>query len=337
LSYGIDFLFVKARYKKVKVIIISNMYPSKKSHLGIFIKRQVQDLESEGFRIKKVVKNREGFIAYLPFILRNIFYLLFSSYDVVHAYYGFHSALFAAIIKRKPLIITFVGSDALKEPLRNRVYRILQKFVVSRSNHIIAVSNQIRNILISDLGADFHKISLIKFGVDFGLFRPILQAEAREKLGFPYDKKLVLFPSSPGRTEKRYDIFKKAVELLQRDNGNIIPIVLSNSGRPYSEVPLIMNACDALVLTSDSEGSPTVIKEAMACNLPIVSVDVGDVAEVIKGVTNCYVCKQDPIDIAERIRLVLNHGRRTTGRNNIQHLSSKESVKKIIGLYRGMV
>lgn len=321
----------------MKILVISNMYPGKNSHLGIFIKQQVEDLETEGFRIIKVVKNRKGSFSYAPFILKNIFYLVFSSYDIVHAYYGFHSALFAAIIKRKPLIVTFVGSDALKEPLRNKVYRILQRFVVSRSNHIIAVSSEIKNILTSDLGANSNKISLITFGVDFGLFKPIPQVEARKKLGFPFDKKFILFASSPKRTEKRFDIFERAVQLLRKDNHNIVPVILSNNGRPYSEVPLIMNACDVLVLTSDSEGSPTVIKEAMACNLPIVSVDVGDVVEVIKDVTNCYICKQDPVNIAERVKLVLNEGIRSTGRNNIKHLSSKKIVGKIIGLYREII
>lgn len=321
----------------MKVLVISNMYPGKNSYLGIFIKQQVKDMENEDLCTIKVVKNRKGSVAYVPFILKNIFYLLLGSYDIVHAYYGFHSALFAALIKRRPLIITFVGSDAVKEPSRNKVYRILQRFVVSRSNHIIAVSSKIKNILISDLGADSNKISVITFGIDFDLFKPIPQAKAREKLGFPSDKKLVLFPSNPKRIEKRFDIFNRAVELLQKDNHNIMPVILSNNRRPYSEVPLVMNACDVLVLTSDSEGSPTVIKEALACNLPIVSVDVGDTREVIKDATNCYICKQEPVNIAERIKLVLNNGIRTARRNNIKHLSSKKITRKILELYREII
>ena len=321
----------------MRVLVISNMYPGKNSYLGIFIKRQVEDMENAGLCIIKVVKDRKGYVAYVPFILKNIFYLLLGSYGIVHAYYGFHSALFAALIKRRPLIITFVGSDAVKEPSRNKVYRILQRFVVSRANHIIAVSSKTRDILISDLGADPDKISVITFGIDFDLFKPIPQAKAREKLGFPPDKKLVLFPSNPKRIEKRFDIFNRAVKLLQKDNHNILPVVLSNNKRPYSEVPLVMSACDVLVLTSDSEGSPTVIKEALACNLPVVSVDVGDAREVIKDATNCYICKQEPINIAERIKLVLNNGIRTAARNNIKHLSSKKITKEIMEVYREII
>jgi teichuronic acid biosynthesis glycosyltransferase TuaC len=317
----------------MRVLVISNMYPGKNSYLGTFIKQQVEDMENEGLHTIKVVKDGKGYLAYLPFILKNIAYLLFRSYDIVHAYYGFHSALFAAIIKRRPLIITFVGSDALKEPSRNNLYRILQRFVISRANHIIAVSSKIKNILVSDLGADANKISVITFGIDFDLFRPEPQNKVREKLGFPFDKKLVLFPSNPQRIEKRFDIFNRAVELLQKDNHNILPIILSNNRRSYSEVPLVMNACDVLVLTSDSEGSPTVIKEALACNLPVVSVDVGDAREVIKDATNCYICKQEPVDIAEMIKLVFNNDVRTAGRNNIKHLSSRKIARKIIELY----
>jgi len=318
----------------VKVLVVSNMYPGRNCHLGTFIKQQVEELEAQGLEIVKVVKDRTGFVAYFPFVLKYIFCLLFRSYDIVHAYYGFHSALFAAIIKRRPLIITFVGSDALREPLRNRIYQGLQRFVISRSNHLIAVSSGIGKSLICELGADPGKVSLITFGINFGLFRPIPRKQAREKLGFPSNKRLVLFPSSPKRREKRFDIFERTVELLKKDSQNIVPVILNNNGRPYAEVPLVMNACDVLVLTSDSEGSPTVVKEAMACNLPIVSVNVGDAAEIIKDTRNCYVCEQDPSAIADKIKLVLDDGMRTNGRDSIGHLSSGKVARKIVALYR---
>jgi len=145
--------------------------------------------------------------------------------------------------------------------------------------------------------------------------------------------KLVLFPSNPRRIEKRFDIFNRAVELVRKENQNILPVILSNNRRSYSEIPLVMNACDVLVLTSDSEGSPTVIKEALACNLPVVSVDVGDAQEVIKDAANCYVCKQEPVDIAESIKLVLHKNTRAAARDNIKHLSSKTIATKIIEVY----
>ncbi|MBA7503930.1 hypothetical protein ES706_02554 [subsurface metagenome] len=79
------------------------------------------------------------------------------------------------------------------------------------------------------------------------------------------------------------------------------------------------------------------IKEALACNLPIVSVDVGDAREVIKDAANCYICKQEPVNIAEGIKLVLNNGIRTAARNNIKHLSAKKIARKIIELYKKII
>jgi len=94
-----------------------------------------------------------------------------------------------------------------------------------------------------------------------------------------------------------------------------------------------MNACDVLVLTSDYEGSPMVVKEAMACNLPVVSVDVGDVAEVISGVEGCYICQQTPEDVAAKLALALNRPERTQGRRAVAHLALDRIAERLIAEY----
>ena len=98
-----------------------------------------------------------------------------------------------------------------------------------------------------------------------------------------------------------------------------------------------MNACDALVLASDYEGSPTVIKEAMACNLPIVSVDVGDVAEVIAGVEGCYLCERTPEDLAAKLHLALSPCRRTEGRRAIGSLSLDAIAARLVREYESVL
>jgi teichuronic acid biosynthesis glycosyltransferase TuaC len=94
-----------------------------------------------------------------------------------------------------------------------------------------------------------------------------------------------------------------------------------------------MNACDVLVLASDFEGSPVVIKEAMACNLPVVSVDVGDVAQVIAGVQGCYICRREPGDVAEKLSRVLDRLQRTDGRRAVQHLGVDTTVDSLLRVY----
>jgi teichuronic acid biosynthesis glycosyltransferase TuaC len=103
--------------------------------------------------------------------------------------------------------------------------------------------------------------------------------------------------------------------------------------QPYKNVPLYMNACDAIILPSEYEGSPQVVKEAMACNLPVVSVDVGDVPDVLAGVEGCYVCQRDPASIAEKVKLILEQRSRTNGREKTQRYELSSIARRIIQVY----
>jgi len=105
----------------------------------------------------------------------------------------------------------------------------------------------------------------------------------------------------------------------------------------YEKVPLYMNACDAMVLPSEREGSPQVVKEAMACNLPVVSVDVGDVPDVLAGVRNCYVSPRDPTSVAERLALILERCERTDGREKTRRYELSSTAKRIVKVYEEVV
>jgi glycosyltransferase involved in cell wall biosynthesis len=150
-------------------------------------------------------------------------------------------------------------------------------------------------------------------------------------LGLPIDKKLVIWAGDHSRPEKRFDIVQAAVGLAQKGDPSIELVLVS--GLPHDAVPVYMNASDVLLLVSDGEGSPMVVKEAMACNLPVVSVPVGDVSEVIGGTEGCYLCSQDPHDVAEKLRLVLNQPRRTNGREMIKHMKQGVVAQQIVNLY----
>lgn len=288
----------------MKVLLISNMYPGGKSYLGIFIKRQIEALENEGIEIIKVVKNKKLFLAYVSFILKSIFCLLFKSYDLIHAHYGFHSALLPAIVKRKPLIITYHGSDALIEPYRNRFYYYSHKFTMSRADHIIAVSNDVKKKLISGLYAKPDKISVISCGVDTSKFIPLNKIEARNKLGIDENSKVVLFVGKI--------VFMKGVDVIydcaHRMQDTLFILIgdgplrsdIKNckfpGSRPHKEMPLWMNASDVFVLPSRSEGTPVVLLESLSCGIPVISSDVGGCPDLIKeGKTGYLIAMDNPM------------------------------------------
>jgi len=94
-----------------------------------------------------------------------------------------------------------------------------------------------------------------------------------------------------------------------------------------------MNACEAMILASDHEGSPMAVREAMACNLPVVSVDVGDVRQILEGTEGCYLCPQDPEKLAEQLNLVLKEGQRTNGSELINRMDAEWAARQVISVY----
>src|SRR5205807_6700881 len=164
---------------------------------------------------------------------------------------------------------------------------------------------------------------------------PIPREEARARLGLPLDKRLVLFVGNPAVERKRYPLACEAVDILKRS----LPadLMVAWSGR-HREVPVWMNACDVLVFTSMQEGSPNAVKEALACDLPVVSVPVGDVAQRIGGVAGCELCPDDkPESIAAALERVLRRGIRAAGRAAVQDLDERRLAQQVIDVYRSVL
>jgi glycosyltransferase involved in cell wall biosynthesis len=152
---------------------------------------------------------------------------------------------------------------------------------------------------------------IIPFGVNFELFSPSAREPAREELGIPAGKKLVLFPWDPARPEKRFDVAQAVLANLDPEHGDFRLVVVTSE--TPDRMARYMNACDALLLVSDREGAPMAVREAVACNLPVVSVDVGDVRDVIGGVEGCFLCERSIADVGNKLRRAVAVPRRTTG------------------------
>src|SRR5205814_614154 len=162
-------------------------------------------------------------------------------------------------------------------------------------------------------------------------FHPMPRAEARARLGLPPDKPLVLWAGEYWRPEKRFEMVEQAMALVKAELPDAELVLLTK--KPHEVVPAYMSACDALVLTSAAEGSPMVVKEAMACNLPVVSVRVGDVPEVIGTTPGCALVERDPVDVAAKLIAVLRRRQRTDGRRRIDHLRHDRIAARLLELY----
>jgi glycosyltransferase involved in cell wall biosynthesis len=172
---------------------------------------------------------------------------------------------------------------------------------------------------------------IIPNGVDLSRFKPIPKQEARKHINYPEELKIVLFISKPNRPEKNVELAERAVKALNNNFAEFKHIC----NVPNSEIPFYLGAADVLLLTSKWEGSVNVIKEAMACNCPVVTTPVGDTTWVIGDTEGCYLSTFEEGDIAANIEKAFTFGRRTKGRERILKLGldSQNIAERIIGVY----
>jgi glycosyltransferase involved in cell wall biosynthesis len=307
----------------VKVLVVTNMYPTPEMPAyGTFVHDQVEALRQAGAEVDVFFFNgRKSTWNYLWAFPRYWRLLWGRRYDVIHAHY-----VLAGVVARAQwghrVVLTHHGPEVLGQP---RWQGPLCKLVTPLFDEVIHVTEEVRRTLRDEDGW------VIPCGVDLDRFAPRPRDEARRELGLPLDQRLVLFAGDYWRPEKRFDLVERAMVLVRRELPDAELVLLTN--RPHDLVPAYMNACDALVLTSDLEGSPMVIKEAMACNLPIVSVRVGDVPEIIGETPGCALAERDPADIAAQLVQVLREPRRTDGRRRIEHLRHDRIAQRVLEVY----
>lgn len=310
----------------MKVLVFTHMYPSQPHpEHGIFVQQQVASLQREGVDVDVLhVDTKKSKWLYPWSFVPLAKKVLTHHYDLVHAHY-----VFAGVVARSqfryPVVLTHHGPEAFASKWQTPLCKLMSRLV----DRTIVVSEQIK----TSIGLD--SAVVIPCGVDFELFRPRDQRWAREQLGLPQEKKLVLFVGRYIERRKRFDIVQDAVDQLKADGMDVELVVAYKE--PYKRVPLYMNACDVKIMPSEYEGSPQVVKEAMACNLPIVSVDVGDVPDILRGVEGCYICPRDPISIAEKVKQILEQRSRTNGREKTQRYELSSIAKRIIQVYEEII
>jgi len=300
----------------VKILIVCSRNSGK---IAPFIQEQGDALSQLGVEIAYFPIEGKGLCGYLKNKKRLLSKINEFMPDLIHAHYGL-SGLLANLQRKIQVITTYHGSDINNTKI----------FPLSRLNMILSV----HNIFVSEKNRlksnQTRNQSLIPCGVDTNLFKPQDKSKARKILDLNEDKIYILFAGAFANSVKNSALAKSAVSLLN----DVCLIELQGYSR--EEVALLINAVDVVLLTSFTEGSPQIIKEAMACNCPIVSVPVGDIENVISGTAGCFISTYKPTDIADKLKQALEYGKRTEGRERILSLGlDREAVaKQILSVYK---
>lgn len=241
--------------------------------------------------------------------------------DVIHAHYGF-CGLLANLQWDVPVVTTYHGSD-----INARSALRFSKVAMFLSSHNIFVSQK----HFSKYGNN-KKSSLIPCGVDLDVFRYMDKESIRSLLGWKSDKRYVLFAGSFENPVKAPELAQEAVSKIEDCE------LIELKGYSRDEVCSLLNAVDLLLMTSVTEGSPQIIKEAMACGCPIVSVDVGDVKETIGNTSGCFVTRRDVDEIESAIKTAFDLNTKTEGRKKILNsgLDDKSVASKVFNIYKSV-
>ena len=302
----------------MKILIVASF---NKDSFSPFIIEQANALSKQGCEIDYLGIQGKGFLGYLKNYSALRQRIKQYKPDIVHAHYGL-SGLFANFQRKIPVVTTYHGSD-----INDKNVIMFSRMAMGLSAWNIFVSQK-----ICEIAQPKRKYSICPCGIDFTDLQLTSRTEARKKLGFPKEKKYVLFSGAFDNTVKNFSLAKASVEELQDDSVELIEL----KGYSREEVILLMCAADVLLMTSFSEGSPQVIKEALACGCPIVSVDVGDVKERTEGLDGCFVASTyDAKELAGLLRHALSFEGKTKGRERLaaDGFDNQKVATKLLNVY----
>jgi len=286
------------------------------------IDNQIAMLSDSDDSIYRFILNKGG-IRYLTNILKLRRAVKKNNIDIIHAHYSFSGFMSELAFSGKPVVCSLMGSDVLG----NKYLKFLTVcFSIWFWEVIIVKSREMQKLV--------KRSSIIPNGVDTDNFSPKCREEALAQTNFSDNVKNVIFiAADPYADVKNRVLAEKAVARANQKFSENIHLHFIDSVK-FEDLPYYYSAADLLLLTSKSEGSPNVIKEAMACNCPIVSTDVGDVRGVIAKINGCYLTSFEIEDVADKIIMAINYGNRTNGRMKMKIYSNKVIAEKITNTYK---
>jgi glycosyltransferase involved in cell wall biosynthesis len=267
----------------MKILLITNMYPSKDlPYYGIFIKEQLEEMQKDSnleIDLFYIDAPKKGSLEYLKSIFLIPARIKKENYDIIHIHYGL-SGLFLLFFRPKAKVyLTLHGGDILIEQGKTFQVQITKK-ILNKVHKVIILNQEMERIM----QRHHVKYEIIPCGTNTDFFKPDTKNLERNT-----NRKLILFPGDPKNEVKNFSLFTEVIGLLktQCPHWDISYNSIHNLSR--TGVVDLLNSADCLLMTSVSEGSPQVVKEALACNLPVVSVHVGDVQNILSDIPNCHI------------------------------------------------
>jgi len=285
-----------------------------------FVKEQGEALSALGLKVSYFAVKGKGFKGYLSSLPRLKKAINDNRIDIIHAHYGFCGAL--SILQHSvPVIITFHNGETL-----TKKGKVISSLAARFSSYNIFVAQHIHDKLYFIPEG----YSIIPCGIDMKRLPLLDKQETVRALGLPEGIPNILFGGSFSNARKNYPLAKEAIERLPfRVN------LIEMKGFSREQVNKLLCACDLFLLPTKSEGSPQVVKEALACNCPIVATEVADIPQLLSGVKNSYTTGFDAAEIASRIERVLQDGERSDGRKKISELGldNPQIADKLLAIY----
>ena len=316
----------------MKVLFVSSGN-SEFFEIAPFIKSQGESLIKEGVDLKFFHIKGKGVSGYLKNVSKLREKIKEYKPDVVHSHYSLTGWVHALTWNRVPKVLSLMGSDTYsvnKEGKRTvfSMFMLTQVFLIQLYFHTIIVKSE--NLRKSVWRKK--NVHVIPNGVNFSHFKQMDREDCRKKLNLPLDKKIVLFMGNTKDTRKNFSLLDNAFQQINSSDMLLCtPYPVS-----HKNVPLYLNACDVLVVPSFKEGSPNIVKEAMACNCPIVASSAGDIVDVISGTEGCYITTFEVEDMVLNLRKAIQFKGRTQGRKNIEYLNEKIIASRLIGIYNNL-
>lgn len=315
----------------MKVLHITNNYPTEKHPIfGIFVKEQIESLNQLGIRTDLFfINGREnGYWAYIRGVWELRKKLSRERFDLLHCHHAYSAviAILAGFFRKKRIVVSY-QNDPEREG--GKLLYILLKRIVKT---II-----LKNSTYDDKS---NKVIAIPNGVNTDFFRNYGMKYSKEKLKLRSDKRYVLFMDSYKlRTQKRIDKFDCVIKELNSIAGfeDIQPLILTNTER--SLVPLYISSCHLHLVTSDFEGSPNSVKECIACDVPVVSTNVGDVSFLLDDIAGSFIA--ETMNVSELVQLSMKalnqRGYKSRSFIRLKQLDRMDIAARISATYKGIL